>query len=163
MHEQISVYSGKATAIYFINVIDKPGMSLYFMSFPEDWTMRSMWIHFQTFGEVLDILIPAKQSRLGMKFGFAKYKDIKDIKQLVSSIRVVAVGAEYLVINEARFRRGEVKTVSQGVRKTTEEVPTGRRLWGWERLNKQEVEKFSDPDKKIERKTEIMSKETREV
>lgn len=109
-----------------INVIDKSGTSLFFTNFPEDWTTRSMWIHFQRFGQVIDIFIPEKRSRLGMKFDFVKYKYINEIKQLVSRIKAFVVGAEYLVINEARFRRGEGRQKSQDARRSIEEDPLGR-------------------------------------
>lgn len=90
-------------------MIESSGTSLFFTNFPDDWTRRSMWIHFQRFGSVLDIFIPTKRSKQGMKFGFVKFKDIKNLEVLLAQIKGVPIGAEYLHVNEARCGRNARK------------------------------------------------------
>lgn len=51
-----------------------------------------------------------------MKFGFVKFKDVKEIDQLVSRIKLVAVGAEYLVVTklDSEGKRGHNKLKEEG-------------------------------------------------
>lgn len=98
-------FRGKATMSDFLKVIDRSGVSFFFTNYPKDWTRQSMWIHFQRFGNVLDIFIPNKRSKQGTKFGFVKFKEVNNMEDLLVKIKSVAVGANYLLVNEARFRR----------------------------------------------------------
>lgn len=95
--------------------------------------MRSMWIHFQRFGKVIDVFVPAKRSKQGKKFGFVKYKDVRNLEDMLTSIRAVAVGADKLLVHEARFRRNEVRKpnyhANEAIQTTAVDVPSRSRRW----------------------------------
>lgn len=65
-------------------------------------------------------------------FGFMKYKDVSDVEILLNKIRSVAVGADWLFIQEAKFRRdlgdGPYLIVPIGTRTITSSTATQRRL-----------------------------------
>lgn len=102
-------YRNEVSTSDFINVIDRSATSLFFTNFLVDWTIRSMWIHFQRFGNVIDIFIPGKRSNQGKKFGFVKSKDVHNLEDMLARIRLVAVGADKLLVHEAHFRRNEIR------------------------------------------------------
>lgn len=105
MHGQRSGNRGTLPKKAFISVLDRIGTSFFFTNFTEDWTRESMWKHFLRFGTTIDIYIPSKRSKQGKLFGFVKYKDVANVQTLLNRIRLVAVGADWLTIHEAKYRR----------------------------------------------------------
>lgn len=68
----------------------------------------------------------------------------------------MALGAKYLVLNEARFRRGEGRPVNQLQRRTTGEAPNVKHVRGWNLPNKtlegQKSELVMEPEGKNDKR-----------
>lgn len=85
--------------------LDKISTSYFFTDFPEDWTSKSMWSFFNLFGIVVDIFVPQKRSKAGRPFGFARYKGVQEFDVLTTKVRSIAVGADPITFNVAKFQR----------------------------------------------------------
>lgn len=141
-------------------MLDRIGTSFFFSNFTEDWTRESTWKHFQRFGIVLDIFIPYKRSKFGKLFRFVKYKDVTDVAALLNKICLVAMGADRLFIQEAKFRRqsGEVSSrLTQGRHMPRSTIPKVTSVGNNQRSNSQ-AGRFRDHSAwpalgRVERKT----------
>lgn len=132
LHGQRKGNRGKLPHDDFVSAHDRIGINFFFTNFTEEWTRESMWKYFLRFGTVIDIFIPSKRSKWGKMFGFMKFKDVSDVEILLNKIRSVAVGADWLFIQEAKFRRdlgdGPYLIVPIGTRTITSSTATQRRL-----------------------------------
>jgi RNA recognition motif-containing protein len=64
---------------------------------------------FLKFGRVGEIYIPKKLDNRGRRFGFVKFKEVKDVGQLSERLRDVWIGTFKLIVNRSRFARSESK------------------------------------------------------
>ncbi|MCI23954.1 RNA recognition motif, partial [Trifolium medium] len=61
------------------------------------------------YGSVTDVFIPKKVDKWGRRFGFVKFKEVKEVDALSDRLEDVWWGNFKLRINLARFRKGEKK------------------------------------------------------
>ncbi|GKU99398.1 hypothetical protein SLEP1_g12255 [Rubroshorea leprosula] len=89
----------------------------FFTNFPEDWKHESMWQTFRKYGRVLDIYSPFKKSRMGSRFGFVRFLDIRNECELEHQLEQIWVGEFKLWVNRPRFKGKEsIKRSNQGHR-----------------------------------------------
>ncbi|GLU22241.1 hypothetical protein SLE2022_383310 [Rubroshorea leprosula] len=85
----------------------KQATPYFFTNFPEEWSYAEMWMTFCKFGRVLDIYSPNRRSKKGQRFGFVRFLDVKNIKELERSLDQIWVGKFKLWVNIPRFRNDE--------------------------------------------------------
>ncbi|MCI15232.1 RNA-binding protein 25-like, partial [Trifolium medium] len=85
--------------------IDQITTSFYFTNFPEDIKPVDLWELFAKFGKVGDVYIPNKVDKWGKRFGFVKFKDVKDVEEMSRRLVNVWSGSFKLQINHSRFGR----------------------------------------------------------
>ncbi|GAU23411.1 hypothetical protein TSUD_331080 [Trifolium subterraneum] len=61
------------------------------------------------YGKVGEVYIPKKLDKRGRRFGFVKFKEVKDVEVLSESLLDVWIGMYKLRVNLSRFGRSEAK------------------------------------------------------
>ncbi|GLU22375.1 hypothetical protein SLE2022_384560 [Rubroshorea leprosula] len=79
----------------------------FFTNFPKDWKHENMWHTFHKYGRVLDIYSPMRKSRMGSRFGFVRFLDVRNEKELEHQLDQIRVGEFKLWVNKPRFNEQE--------------------------------------------------------
>ncbi|MCI11935.1 RNA recognition motif, partial [Trifolium medium] len=95
----------------YFHHLDKVTTSFFITNFPEDATSEDLWRCFLKFGRVGEVYIPKKLDKRGRRFGFVKFKEVKEVESLSESLRDVWMGNFKLRVNRSRFSRSEKKEV----------------------------------------------------
>ncbi|GKE42719.1 transposon TX1 [Tanacetum coccineum] len=66
--------------------------SFLFFNFPLAWEVKNMWEVFRKYGNLVEIYMANKRMRNGQRFGFLRYKDVKDQDRMVTLINDTWVG-----------------------------------------------------------------------
>ncbi|GKV27405.1 hypothetical protein SLEP1_g36578 [Rubroshorea leprosula] len=87
----------------------KQATPYFFSNFPEDWSYEEMWRTFLKFGRVYDIYSPSRKSRSGVRFGFVRFLNVHDIRELERQLDQIWVGGRKLWVNIPKY--GDEKKV----------------------------------------------------
>ncbi|GKV32990.1 hypothetical protein SLEP1_g41549 [Rubroshorea leprosula] len=77
--------------------------AFFFTNFPEDWRQENMWQTFCKYGRVLDIYSPMRKNKMGSRFGFVRYLDVRNERELEIQLDQIRVGSFKLWVNRPRF------------------------------------------------------------
>jgi RNA recognition motif-containing protein len=66
----------------FVNRLNKETTSFFFTNLPEETPVMELWKVFARYGRVGEVYLPMKLDKLGRKFGFVKYKEVKEVEEL---------------------------------------------------------------------------------
>jgi hypothetical protein len=97
----------------YVHRLDKEATSFFFTNFPDHVKAVDLWPRFARFGRVGEVFIPAKVDKQGKRFGFVKYREVKDAKELLRTISNIWIDSFKLRINLSKFNR------------KTEQLPNG--------------------------------------
>ncbi|GKU89448.1 hypothetical protein SLEP1_g3583 [Rubroshorea leprosula] len=75
----------------------------FFTNFPEHWSYADMWRTFLHYGRVFDIYCPNRRSRNGTRFGFVRFLEVKDRKELERKLDQIWVNDMKLWVNSPRY------------------------------------------------------------
>jgi RNA recognition motif-containing protein len=92
----------------FLHRLDM-GTTSFFTNIPPESTTVELWKRFGRFGRVGEVYIPNRLDKQGRRFGFVKFRDVRDATELLRAISDIWVGSFKLRVNKARFRRDEEK------------------------------------------------------
>ncbi|GKV47542.1 hypothetical protein SLEP1_g54439 [Rubroshorea leprosula] len=81
----------------------KQATPYFFTNFPEYWTYADMWRTFLQFGRVYDIYSPNRRSRNGSRFGFVRFLEVKDRRELEQQLDQIWVNDMKLWVNRPRY------------------------------------------------------------
>jgi hypothetical protein len=98
----------------FIRNLDKSSISFYITNFPDEAKTVELWKLFARFDRIGEVYIPNKVDKWGKRFGFVKFKEVRDLERLEERLSDVWMGTYKLRINRARFSRTEVGGRSTG-------------------------------------------------
>nr|GEX44056.1 putative RNA-directed DNA polymerase, eukaryota, reverse transcriptase zinc-binding domain protein [Tanacetum cinerariifolium] len=89
------------------NQDDVLNISTFFFvtNFPEQTTAKELWRLCKQYGNVIDVFIPNRRSKLGKRFGFVRFIKILDVVRLVNNLCTIWIGKFKLHVNIARFNR----------------------------------------------------------
>ncbi|GKV32839.1 hypothetical protein SLEP1_g41408 [Rubroshorea leprosula] len=73
----------------------KQATSYVFTNCPDDWSYEDMWRTFLKYGRVYDIYSRSRKSRNESKFGFVRFLEVKDKKELERQLDQIWAGMEY--------------------------------------------------------------------
>jgi RNA recognition motif-containing protein len=93
----------------FLHRLDMETTSFFFTNIPPESTTVELWKRFGRFGRVGEVYIPNRLDKQGRRFGFVKFRDVRDATELLRAISDIWVGSFKLRVNKARFRRDEEK------------------------------------------------------
>jgi RNA recognition motif-containing protein len=75
-----------------------------------------IWKIFVKFGSVSDVYIPKKVDKWGRKFGFVKFKDVRDADEMFKKLQEVWYGTTKLSVKRARFGKEDQKEEDSGTK-----------------------------------------------
>ncbi|KAL4572523.1 hypothetical protein LXL04_019302 [Taraxacum kok-saghyz] len=81
-------------------------ITFFFTNFPEDSTEAGLWKTFREAGDIVDLFIARKRSLAGKKFGFARFRKVRDNAAMEGKLNNLYVGGAQIKANVARFSRG---------------------------------------------------------
>ncbi|GAU43006.1 hypothetical protein TSUD_187270 [Trifolium subterraneum] len=79
--------------------------SFFFTNFPNDVKASDLWSRFARFARVGEVYIPNKVDKQGHRFGFVKFRDVRDAKELLRRISDIWVGSFRLRVNLSKLRK----------------------------------------------------------
>ena len=79
--------------------------SYYFTRFADDINEKVLWQHFKRWGDVREVYISKQTNENGRRYGFVRYKDVKDEYRLERQLDSIVVGGLKLYVNLPRFGR----------------------------------------------------------
>jgi RNA recognition motif-containing protein len=95
----------------YLHWLDQEATSFFFSNFPEEVTELELWQRFAWFGRVGDVYIPKKVDKQGCRFGFVKFRGVKDALELLRSISNIWIGSFKLRVNRSKFRKNQHPSV----------------------------------------------------
>ncbi|GAU32574.1 hypothetical protein TSUD_218310 [Trifolium subterraneum] len=105
----------------YIHRLDREATSYFFTNIPHDVKAVDLWPRFARFGRVGEVYIPDKVDKRGGRFGFVKFREVRDATELLRSISNIWIGSFKLRINLSKFERrnanvqtAEGRTVGEG-------------------------------------------------
>ncbi|KAK2442416.1 hypothetical protein QL285_013611 [Trifolium repens] len=100
--------SSKANRQGYVHRLDKSATSYFFTNFPDDVKAVDLWPKFARFGRVGEVFIPAKVDKQGKRFGFVKFREVRDATELLRCISNIWIDSFKLRINLSKFHPEEV-------------------------------------------------------
>ena len=71
--------------------------SFYFTRFADDTTERELWMHFKRWGDLREIFIPYRRNYNGRRYGFVRFKGVRDIQQLAATFaNIININVNYV-------------------------------------------------------------------
>jgi hypothetical protein len=115
---------GDAKQRGYVHRLDQVATSFFFTNFPEDVKAVDLWPKFARFGRVGEVFIPDKLDRQGRRFGFVKYRDMRNAREQLDLVSNIWIGSFklrviYLVLLRV-FRRRVGMTVKWGWRRESQ-------------------------------------------
>ncbi|MCH82641.1 hypothetical protein A2U01_0003452, partial [Trifolium medium] len=81
--------------------------SYFFTNFPESFGAKAMFNAFQYYGDIIEVIIPAKRDREGRRFGFARFDRITDTRHFEHELDNIIIGRDKISVNLSRYHRHE--------------------------------------------------------
>jgi hypothetical protein len=66
--------------------------TFFFTNFPERYGAKALFNAFHNFGDVMEVVIPAKRNKGGRRFGFARFARVTDPITLETSLDEIVFG-----------------------------------------------------------------------
>ncbi|GJX75183.1 RNA-directed DNA polymerase, eukaryota [Tanacetum coccineum] len=85
--------------------VSKISTSIFVTNFPDQTNAKELWRLCNQYGNVIDIFIPNRRSKVGKSFGFVYFIKISDVERLVNNLCTIWIGRFHLHANIARFNR----------------------------------------------------------
>ncbi|MCI58511.1 RNA-binding protein 25-like, partial [Trifolium medium] len=60
---------------------------------------------FQHYGNIVEVVIPAKRDKGGRRFGFARFDQVKDVRRFGIELDNIIIGRDKIFVNPPRFQR----------------------------------------------------------
>ncbi|PNX69706.1 hypothetical protein L195_g056867, partial [Trifolium pratense] len=96
-----------ATASNFNKDNTKSLTTFFFTDFPESFRAKALFNTFHHYGDIKEVVIPAKRDKGGRKFGFARFDQVKEPRQLECELDNIIIGRDKISVNLSRFQRRE--------------------------------------------------------
>ncbi|GKV51195.1 hypothetical protein SLEP1_g57866 [Rubroshorea leprosula] len=96
--------------------------AFFFTNFPEEWSYTDMWSTFRRFGRVIAIYSPLKRNKSGSRFGFVRFLDVKNEKELERQLDQIRIEGRKIWVNVAKYP--EEKVAVKEINKTAPIVNT---------------------------------------
>jgi hypothetical protein len=101
----------------------------FFTDFPKTFGAKAMFNAFQYYGDIVEVVIPAKRDKGGRRFGFARFDQVRDVRGFEQELDKITIGRDKISINLSRFHR-VVDGGKAGVRNVDRKVVGGHQRFG---------------------------------
>jgi hypothetical protein len=93
----------------FVHRLGQETTSYFFTNFPEEAKVTGLWSKFARFGRVGEVYVLKKLDKQGQRFGFVKFREVRDEGDLLSRMGDIWIGTFKLRVNLSRFNRNDKK------------------------------------------------------
>ncbi|MCH96981.1 hypothetical protein A2U01_0017973, partial [Trifolium medium] len=83
-----------------------------FTDFPYSFGAKAMFNAFYHYGNIMEVVIPAKRDKGGRRFGFARFDRVPDPRKFEYDLDNIIIGRDKITVNLSRFHRPEKNTLS---------------------------------------------------
>jgi hypothetical protein len=77
----------------------------FFSDFPNSFGAKAMFNAFSYYGDIVEVVIPAKRDKGGRRFGFARFDQVRDVRRLEHELDTILIGRDKISVNLFRFHR----------------------------------------------------------
>nr|GEV57284.1 RNA-directed DNA polymerase, eukaryota [Tanacetum cinerariifolium] len=95
--------------------VQKISMSVFVTNFPDGYGAKDLWNTCKLYGHVVNIFIPDRRTKVGKRFGFARFIKVFDIDRLINNLCTVWVGRNKIHANVERVQREPLHKQSNNV------------------------------------------------
>ncbi|GAU45277.1 hypothetical protein TSUD_99990 [Trifolium subterraneum] len=82
-------------------------MTYFLTDFSDSYGAKAIFNVFHNYGEVMEVVIPAKRDKGGRRFGFARFDEVVDPRTLEQEMDNIYFGNRKISVNLSRFKRSE--------------------------------------------------------
>lgn len=82
--------------------------SFYFTRFPEDMNETELWYVFKKWGDVREVFIARNRNKWGKRYGFVRFKGVKDATTLERNLDSLVVGGLKMHVNVPKHGRERI-------------------------------------------------------
>ncbi|PNX87622.1 hypothetical protein L195_g043715, partial [Trifolium pratense] len=82
---------------------------ILFSDIPDNFDAKAMLNIFQKYGNIVEVVIPAKRDKGGRRFGFARFDNVRDSRLFGVELDNVFIGRDKIRVNLPRFNRNHDK------------------------------------------------------
>ncbi|PWA76953.1 hypothetical protein CTI12_AA229170 [Artemisia annua] len=75
-----------------------------FFNFPDEWGMGRLWMIFKKYGTVFDMFMVQRRLRNGQRYGFVRFRFVRDVEGLLRQLQKIKIGEEWLRVYVAHDR-----------------------------------------------------------
>ncbi|MCH85835.1 hypothetical protein A2U01_0006687, partial [Trifolium medium] len=79
----------------------------FFTDFPDSYRAKALFNTFHLYGDIMEVVIPAKRDKGGRRFGFARFDNVEEPRKLESELDNIIIGRVKISVNLSRFQRRE--------------------------------------------------------
>ncbi|KAK2362293.1 zinc finger CCCH domain-containing protein [Trifolium repens] len=79
----------------------------FFSDFPNSFGAKALFNAFGYYGDIVEVVIPAKMDKGGRCFGFARFDQVRDVQRFEQELDRIMVGRDKISVNLSRFHRTE--------------------------------------------------------
>ncbi|GLT95584.1 hypothetical protein SLE2022_132580 [Rubroshorea leprosula] len=103
----------------------KQCVSYHFYNFPDDWGAKNLFFFIRKTvkaGRLWDIFIPSRRDRRGNRYGFARFLDARNEREMKKQLENIWIGNHRVIFNPAEERREE-KGRTESRQKNSKKLP----------------------------------------
>ncbi|GKV05619.1 hypothetical protein SLEP1_g17606 [Rubroshorea leprosula] len=83
--------------------IYKQATTFFFSNIPNDWNYNDMWKTFGRYGRLISIYSPQRRNQFGRRFGFLKYIEVRNARDLEVKLDQIWVAGRKIWVNIAKY------------------------------------------------------------
>lgn len=72
---------------------------------PSSFLVFLMWKIFKKWGKGLGGVLDERRNKAGYKYGFVRFSDVKNVKQLEMELDIITIGNTKLFVNIPKYKR----------------------------------------------------------
>ncbi|GKV39902.1 hypothetical protein SLEP1_g47602 [Rubroshorea leprosula] len=81
----------------------KQATTFFFSNIPNDWNYNDMWTTFDRYGRLISIYSPQRRNQFGRRFGFLKYIEVRNARELEEKLDQIWVAGRKIWVNIAKY------------------------------------------------------------
>jgi hypothetical protein len=90
------------------NSLDSDNLTTFFFTdFPNSFGAKAMLNAFHYYGDIQEVVIPAKRDKGGRRFGFARFYQVSDARRFARELDNLIIGRDKISVNISRYNRFE--------------------------------------------------------
>ncbi|GKV32257.1 hypothetical protein SLEP1_g40874 [Rubroshorea leprosula] len=86
----------------------KQATTFFFSNIPNDWNYNDMWTTFDRYGRLISIYSPQRRSQSGRRFGFLKYIEVRNVRDLEEKLDQIWVAGRKIWVNIAKYTEEKI-------------------------------------------------------